>query len=189
MSIKKRLRPLMLGVYALAIEVIVNASPMQAGLAIGGVLIALGEGLRVWATGHLFKNDALSVQGPYAYLRHPLYLGSFLIGAGFAYMAQSAVTLALFGVFILAYFGYYMPYKNRIESARLEALYGDTFRRYSVAVPSLVPRIHAYRPLAADATPGAGRWARERFAGNHELGTALAVGLGALAMVVRWSLS
>ena len=104
-------------------------------------MIALGEGLRIWATGHLFKNDALTVEGPYAYLRHPLYLGTLLIACGFGVMARGGLTLALLGVFLVSYFGYYMPYKNRIESARLEALYGDAFRRYATAVPSLLPRL------------------------------------------------
>ncbi len=187
MSLRKRLKPRLLVVYALALAVILFASPTPAGLVVGGFLIALGEGLRIWATGHLLKNDALTVEGPYAYLRHPLYLGTLLIACGFGLMAQSSVTLALLGVFLVAYFGYYMPYKNRIESARLEALYGDAFRRYAIAVPSLVPRLHAYRPLPADGT-GASPWQRERFADNNELGTALAVGLGTLAMLARWSL-
>ena len=187
-SIKKRLRPRLFVVYALAAAMIAYASPTPLALGIGGVLVLAGEGLRIWATGHLFKNDALTVEGPYAYLRHPLYLGTLLIACGFAGMGNSVVPLVLLGVFLLMYFGYYMPYKNRIESARLEALYGDAFRRYVLAVPRLVPRLHAYQPLAGDGT-GATRWRRDRFAQNHEMGTALAVGVGALAMVLRWSLS
>ena len=188
MSLRKRLKPRLLVVYALALALVVFGAPTAASLAVGGALIVMGEGLRIWATGHLFKNDALTVEGPYAYLRHPLYLGTLLIACGFGVMARSGLTLALLGVFLVSYFGYYMPYKNRIESARLEALYGDAFRRYALAVPSLVPRLHAYRPLAGDGT-GASPWQRQRFAENHELGTALAVGLGMLAMLVRWSLS
>lgn len=188
MSLRKRLKPRLLVVYALALALIVFAAPTPVGLVVGAVLIALGEGLRIWATGHLFKNDALTVEGPYAYLRHPLYLGTLLIACGFGVMARGGLTLALLGVFLVSYFGYYMPYKNRIESARLEALYGDAFRRYATAVPSLLPRLYAYRPLPADGT-GASAWQRERFAENHELGTALAVGLGTLTMLVRWSLS
>lgn len=186
--VKKRLRPRLLVVYALAVAILGFAEPTPRALAIGAALVVLGEGLRVWATGHLLKNDALAVTGPYAYLRHPLYMGTLLIVCGFAYMGKSVITLIFFGVFILLYFGYYMPYKNRIESARLEALYGDTFRRYAVAVPSLIPRLHAYRPLAADRSDSRD-WQPGRFSGNHEMGTALAVALGVFAMVLRWSLS
>ena len=39
--------------------------------------------LRAWASGHIRKNDALAISGPYAYTRNPLYLGSFILGLGF----------------------------------------------------------------------------------------------------------
>src|SRR5258708_9886037 len=54
--------------------------PRPLTLAIGGAIALPGLALRAWATGHLRKNDALAVTGPYAYTRNPLYLGSFLIG-------------------------------------------------------------------------------------------------------------
>ena len=185
--IKKRLGPRILPVYLLGLLLVVYAEPTPAGLVLGMGLVVLGEGLRVWATGYLFKNDALTVAGPYQFLRHPLYLGSLLIASGFALMSRNPITLGVFGVFVVFFLGYYMPYKNRIESARLESLYGDPFRRYRTAVPSLLPRVHAYRPLSADASdPGA--WQQERFSDNNELGTAVVVGLGAFAMVLRWGL-
>jgi protein-S-isoprenylcysteine O-methyltransferase Ste14 len=181
---KKRLKPRLLVVYALAIALVWFASPTPTGLVIGGVLVALGEGLRVWATGHLQKNEELTISGPYGFLRHPLYLGSLLIASGFAYMGQNLVTLTLFGLFVLFYFGYYMPYKNRIEGARLESLYGDAYRRYAVAVPPLLPRLHAYRPLGGAPSEQLS-WRALRFADNNETGTAVVVGIGALAMVAR----
>ncbi len=188
MSLKKRLRPRLLAVYALAVAFVVFATPTLETLPLGVTMVLLGEGLRVWATGHLIKTDALTISGPYAYLRHPLYVGTLSIAAGFACMGHNPVILGLFGLFVVGYFAYYMPYKNRIESARLESLYGDAFRRYAVAVPALVPRIYAYTPLPADRTVSGG-WERERFAENNEVGTALVVALGVFAMLLRWSLS
>ena len=85
------------------------------------------------------------------------------------------------------YYVYYMPYKNRIEGARLEALYGDAFRRYATAVPSLLPRLYPYAPLGADT--GSLPDARERFLDNNEVGTAAVVAIGVLALVLRWLLS
>ena len=161
-------------------------TPTPRSLAIGLSLALLGEALRLWATGHLLKNDDLTVTGPYAYLRHPLYLGTLSVATGFVVMASTPWAFVLWGVLLLGYFGYYMPYKNRIEGARLEELYGDRYRRFSIAVPRLVPRLHAYRPL--EARPAAeARWNWARFHGNHELGTAAVVGVGAAAMVVRWA--
>ncbi len=144
----------------------------------------------VYLTAH---SDAETLQratrtGPYGYLRHPLYLGTLLIATGFAIMTWNGIALGLFGVFLLVYFSYYMPYKDRIESARLEAHFGDAFRRYAVAVPALVPRAYAYTPLAADQS-GSPLWQARRFSENHELGTAFVVFLLVLAMVGRWASS
>ena len=189
---RKRLRPRLLAVYALAAAAVVLSHPTPTSLAIGAIPITIGEGLRLWATGHLHKNDSLTVAGPYAYLRHPLYLGTLLIGAGFLVMAWNAVAFGLATLFVLVFFGYYMPYKDRIESARLESLYGDAYRRYAAAVPRLVPRLHAYEPLQAERAPEKA-WRRARFADNNETGTAVVVALGVLCMVVRtvvgWGIS
>ncbi len=187
MSIRKRLNPRLLAVYALALVAVWVCEPTLQSIMIGAVPILIGEALRLWATGHLHKNDGLTVTGPYAYLRHPLYLGTFLISVGFLVMASNIWATMLFAVFLAGFFLYYMPYKDRIESARLESLYGDAYRRYSVAVPRLLPRLNAYLPLEADR--GSERnWRMTRFADNNETGTALVVAVGMLAMVMRWTL-
>jgi len=186
--VRKRLRPRLLVVYALAAAAVWLSQPTPASLGAGAIPVALGESLRLFATGHLHKNDALTVTGPYAYLRHPLYFGTLLIGAGFLIMAWSSIALAFAALFLLVYFGYYMPYKDRIESARLESIYGDAYRRYAAAVPRLVPRLHAYEPLPAERAPEQA-WRSARFADNNETGTAVVVVVGVLGMVVRWGLS
>jgi hypothetical protein len=185
-SLRKALRPRRLLPYALAALLIGYATPTPSTLLAGLIPILVGEGLRIWACGHLFKNDALTITGPYGYLRDPLYLGTLLIGTGLAIMAATPLAYALLGVFTVGYFGYYMPYKNRIEGARLESRYGDAYRRYAVAVPSLLPRLHAYVPLASEASP-APPW-RLRFADNNEIGTAVAVLLGVALLTARWAL-
>ena len=185
---KKRLRPRLLVVYGIAALALWLSRPTPLSIAAGALPVALGEGLRLWATGHLHKNDSLTITGPYAYLRHPLYCGTLLIGFGFLIMAWSPVALAIAAGFGLAYFGYYMPYKDRIESARLESLYGDAYRRYAAAVPRLIPRLHAFTPLAAERASQTS-WRSVRFADNNETGTAAAIALGVLCMVARWGLS
>jgi protein-S-isoprenylcysteine O-methyltransferase Ste14 len=183
---KKRLRPRLLVIYALVGAALWYASPTGTSIALGVIPVVTGEAIRLWATGHLHKNDALTVTGVYAYVRHPLYLGTLLIGVGFLVMTHHLLGWIALGAFALFFFGYYMPYKDRIESARLEALYGDEFRRYAVCVPRLLPRVRAYVPLGA--TGPASGWRQARFSDNNELGTAAVVALGVLALVVRWQL-
>jgi protein-S-isoprenylcysteine O-methyltransferase Ste14 len=111
------------------------ARPKPWTLAVGGVVGLLGLALRAWASGHLRKNDALAVSGPYAYTRNPLYLGSFLIGLGFT-VAAGRWALAL--VFAALFLGIYVPVM-RVESATLEELFGHKYRRYAQAVPLFIP--------------------------------------------------
>jgi protein-S-isoprenylcysteine O-methyltransferase Ste14 len=185
--VRKRLNARVLGVYALAGALLWFARPGPGSLALGAIPVLAGEALRLWATGFLHKNDALTTAGPYAYVRHPLYLGTLAIATGFAVMAWHPIGWGVYGLFLLVFFAYYMPYKDRIEGARLESLYGDAYRRYAAAVPRLLPRLTAYRPLAADRGEVAG-WETVRFADNHERGMAFAVCGGVLAMVLRWAL-
>jgi len=181
--LRKRFKPRLLAMYALAAALIFGARPTWYSLLLGAIVITAGEALRLWATGFLHKTESLTTAGPYAYLRHPLYLGTLLIAGGFTIAANTAPGYWIFAFFLLGYFGYYLPYKNRIEGARLESLFGDEYRRYAVAVPRVLPRLHPYVPLGSH---GGTDWTRVRFQDNNELGTTYAVLLGFLGVFLRW---
>ena len=66
----------------------------------GGVLVFLGIAVRLWASGHIKKNKALATDGPYAYVRHPTYVGNLTLGVGFALASGLWWSLPLF-IFIL----------------------------------------------------------------------------------------
>ena len=122
--------------------------PDPLNFAIGGSLVALGSVLRTWGAGHLVKNDRLTVTGPYAHLRHPLYAGTLLVGSGFALIAGGVLSWVLLAILMPWFFLMYFPRKERIESERLEVLYGDEFARYRDAVPALFPSPRAWHPAA-----------------------------------------
>jgi len=180
-SRRKSLAPRLFPLYALVLVLLWLSRPTPAGLAIGLCLVVAGETIRVWASGHLVKNDELTVSGPYAYVRNPLYLGSLLVGSGFLVMGGIHAALWLLPVALAFYFLYYVPYKERIESARLERLYGDPYRLYRASVPALIPRPTPWH--LPGATPL--RWSAERMRDNSENGTAFAIALGAFALLVR----
>jgi protein-S-isoprenylcysteine O-methyltransferase Ste14 len=187
---RKNLSPRLLPLYLVAAAALALASPTPLGMAAGGAVVCAGAALRTWGAGYLLKNRSLVVAGPYAHLRHPLYAGTLLLGIGFAIVAGPWGLALLAAFFLPAFFLYYLPYKDRIESARLECRYGAAFVAYRVAVPALLPERVAWAP-----PPGSGvghgrqRWSWERFRDNGELGTLLAVGsgLGLLALRGSWT--
>src|SRR5947207_6187061 len=65
-------------------------------LAASGVLLVFfGLLVRSWAAGTLRKQRELATTGPYAFVRHPLYFGSFLMMVGFGTLIHDPITLWL----------------------------------------------------------------------------------------------
>ncbi len=122
------------------------ARPRALTLVAGGAVAVCGLLVRAWASGHIRKNAALAVSGPYAYTRNPLYLGSFVLGVGFTIAAAGG--WLLFGVlgamFAALFLGIYLPVM-RVEAVILAELFGADYRRYAAAVPLLFPRLTPYR--------------------------------------------
>jgi protein-S-isoprenylcysteine O-methyltransferase Ste14 len=116
------------------------ARPTWRFLALGTILIAPGLLVRALASGHVRKNEALATSGPYAYTRNPLYLGSLLIGVGFALAARRWWIGA---VLVVIFFAIYLPV-IRSEEAFLRATFPG-FEQYAAQVPRMFPRIVPYR--------------------------------------------
>jgi protein-S-isoprenylcysteine O-methyltransferase Ste14 len=103
-------------------------------------LVLAGLWVRGYAAGYVKKNRELTMTGPYAHVRNPLYLGSILIAAGFAVALMSAAFAAVLVAFFLLI---YVP-----VIASEEAFLRDTFLEfewYCARVPRLIPRITAAR--------------------------------------------
>ncbi len=183
---QRRLNPRALAMYVFVLVLVWASRPGLMSTLIGSVIVALGVGIRFWATGYLVKTQELAIQGPYAYVRHPLYLGTALVATGCAAVANHPVGWLVWLGLVALFYIYYLPYKNRIEGARLEARFGDDYRRYEVIVPRLLPRIHPYRPLGGTATVE--RWSAERVVANNEVSTLLWVLTLVSLMVLRWAL-
>ena len=103
--------------------------PVGTGVALLGILF------RAWAAGHVRKNDQLAVSGPYAFTRHPLYLGSFVIGLGFSLAGRSLPMLILF---LACFFFLYGP-AMRAEEERLKQLFPHRYPDYQRNVPFFLP--------------------------------------------------
>lgn len=151
-------------VYAAAILLVGFADPdprkfRHAVFWVGLGTIGAGLALRLWAAGHLRKNRTLTVTGPYAYVKNPLYLGTFLAMTGFAVLAQGDpeqpkwywrhFNWIFLGAGGLVFLGYYVPYKKRRESERLRERFGDDWDHYDRNVPDYLPRWSRYERASA----------------------------------------
>jgi protein-S-isoprenylcysteine O-methyltransferase Ste14 len=113
--------------FLLAVAAIWLATPTVASLAIGAFIAWCGEALRVWAAGHLEKSTEVTRSGPYRFTRHPLYLGSSLIGIGLAVAAHHRVL----GALILVYLATTLTAAMRSEEAHLREKFGDAYDAYA----------------------------------------------------------
>lgn len=103
---------------------------------IAGLVIALaGQIWRIYAAGVIYKNKQLATTGAYSLVRHPLYLGNFLILGGF--------TLASFNLGVLAvvifFLWFYYPAAIHYEDTKLERIFGDDWRAWSKHIPAMFP--------------------------------------------------
>jgi protein-S-isoprenylcysteine O-methyltransferase Ste14 len=112
------------------------AKPTWRFLLLSLSLIVPGLIIRALASGHVRKNEALATSGPYAYTRNPLYLGSLLIGIGFALAARSWWVGVLL---IVMFFAIYLPV-IRDEEAFLRQKFLE-FEEYACHVPRMLPRL------------------------------------------------
>lgn len=141
-------------VYPLVIWLVATASTSESSLRLGIALVMVGEALRVWANGYVghvkvnwtqkWRGDAkigrLITAGAYAYVRHPLYVGTFLIGAGFCEIAGRLwVGLAALGFFLFVY-----RQKMAQEEAMLRDELGTAYVVYQAAVPRWLPTWRRY---------------------------------------------
>lgn len=117
------------------------ARPSIRSLALSLILVAPGMALRAYASGYVKKNAALTVAGPYAYTRNPLYLGSMTMAFGFAIAARSWWVAALLAVlFALLYIPTILSEEEYLRSVF------PGFDAYAQRVPRLIPRLRAACP-------------------------------------------
>ncbi len=110
--------------------------PDRGQVAAGLALALLGQVFRVYAAGFIFKNRQLATRGPYALVRHPLYLGNILILTGFALAAANLYLWAIVMVFFLIWY----PAAIAYEDKKLERIFADQWRSWSKDIHALVPR-------------------------------------------------
>ena len=112
-----------------------------AGLALC-IASALFAAWAMWSLGRsygirldVFAGHALKTDGPYAMVRHPMYLGIVLFNAGATLALASPLLLAATALIVVPFTAVRISY----EEAVLRQAFGDRYAAYQRATPSLVP--------------------------------------------------
>ncbi len=178
----------LLGLFVLIGAMIYFSQPRTPDIYIGLALVVIGTLIRVWAGGHLRRDQQLTTSGPYAYSRNPFYLGRLLLIVGFAAMSgvmQSWPVRIITIVALLIFFFVYMPRKEVREGGRLQKMFGPDYETWKSNVPQLFPR---FTPYVMNPRP----WSRQlffggdgQFTGNKEIWTTLAVALISALIFLR----
>ena len=162
--------------FVFAIFYLWRAKPTWRFLVLGALIAVIGIVLRTLASGQVKKNQELTMTGPYAYVRNPLYLGSIIIAIGFAVAARDLwVAVAILAMFALIY----VPVIRGEETFLRKQFpaYDDYARR----VPSLLPRTLLFRQIMDG-------FSRELYWQHREYNALLgaAAMLAALAAKILW---
>lgn len=162
-AIARRRVPLGFGA---AVVALVFARPTWSSWLIGLAVALIGEGIRLWAAGHLEKSREVTQSGPYRWARHPLYVGSSLIALGVIVAARHpGVTIVT-----IVYMVTTLTAAVRTEEAFLRAAFGDAYDRYRTAAGLPVTRRFSV--------------ARVRRNREHRAACGLLAGFGLLALKV-----
>jgi protein-S-isoprenylcysteine O-methyltransferase Ste14 len=84
------------------------------------------------------RKGALATTGPYAYVRHPQYVGFILVMFGFLLQWPTLLTLAMFPVLVWMYVRL-----ARTEEREVRSAFDDAYDRYAVKTPAWFPRLSA----------------------------------------------
>lgn len=166
--------------YPLAVAVLWFSRPAPSSILLGSLIGALGLLIRACAAGYLHKQEVLTVAGPYAYTRNPLYLGSAVLALGAAIAMRSWVSAAI----LLLYFAIFYSMVMLREERELHAHHGAAFEGYSRAVPLFLPHLRPAKITGATA----GSFSFAQYKKNHEWQAALGFLLLIAVLVLIWYL-
>ncbi|VAW65891.1 hypothetical protein MNBD_GAMMA10-3174 [hydrothermal vent metagenome] len=101
----------------------------------GSAIAALGAAIRMWASGFVMKNRELATNGPYAYVRHPLYVGNILLLVGFSLASSQWWSFVLMAGLLW----FYYPPTISYEDNKLRGIFGEEWEAWSSNIHALIP--------------------------------------------------
>ena len=137
--------------------------PGVSTMAVAGViLVVIGAFVRLWARGHFVKGR-LFTTGPYALVRHPLYLGSFLVVCGALCQLNDWLNWVVILLLLVVFYGAAIVHEERALAKR----FGREWVLYRAEVPAFIPSLRNWSLMQK------GRWRSKIFLSTGELKTTL----------------
>jgi protein-S-isoprenylcysteine O-methyltransferase Ste14 len=166
--------------FVVAAVFVLFARPTWRDLLLSLPLVLAGLWLRGYAAGYVKKNSELTVTGPYAFTRNPLYLGSMSLAAGFS-VAAGGFTAARWWLVVLLvgmFLAIYIP-TILSEETFLHQTFSE-FAAYAARVPRLLPRL---TPARFGRAPG--RFDVERYRHHREYNASIGAAAIYAVLVAR----
>ena len=137
-------------------------------ITVGASIAAIGAVLRVWGTAYLgtntvssfeMKAGAVMADGPFRYVRNPLYIGVWFMVAALAFIMPATGAL-----FVMVLISAFLMRLILAEEEFLTRQLGEPYGLYQRAVPRILPRLrpglakrgvqpHWIRAILAELTP------------------------------------
>ena len=148
------------------------AQPTVLSLVIGFAVVFTGELIRFWGvsivgaetrTTGTVGGTFLITNGPFSYVRNPLYVGNMMLYVGVGIMSMALFPWMLLVAIAWFYLQYYLIVTR--EEEYLAATFGGEFDEYRRNVRRFVPRLTPYRsvrPAAKTVDPSEGLSSEKR---------------------------
>lgn len=156
----------------------------------GLTLVAVGESIRLWAVRHIgaisrTRSDRLGplvANGPFRYLRNPLYLGNILLWLGFALSARLPWLVPICVVVLAGQYHAIVCWEEALLASRL----GQPYLDYVARVPRWLPRWPTYAAEGRAVAVAVHSWGHTLFS---ERATLVAIMLGYVLLTLKhaWS--
>lgn len=133
------------------IPMLLYARPTITSIAAGAVFVIIGEIFRFWGVSYAGSETRttgkpgasnLVTQGPFAYVRNPLYIGNIFMYFGVSLMSFSLVPYLQILSILYFIFQYYFIILE--EEKELKVIFGEKYSHYSENVNRFLPKFSAY---------------------------------------------
>ncbi|OQX56095.1 MAG: hypothetical protein B5M53_03320 [Candidatus Cloacimonas sp. 4484_209] len=133
------------------ILLLIFAKPTISTIAIGFCVSIIGELLRLISVGYSglstrsknLRTEVLVTNGPYGYVRNPIYVGNFFLSCGVVLAANALFPYFILLFILLFFFQYY--FIVRYEEVFLTERFGQDYLSYKKKVFAFIPRFVPYK--------------------------------------------